>query len=286
MVHQGYLGSVTDLTGDALTIDELGRRVGMTARNVRAHQSRGLVPPPQIRGRTGYYGAEHVTRLELVRDLQDQGFNLGAIKQLLAGGSGDTIAEALDFTRALVVPFGDERPQVADAERFLARWGNQLTPEIVERIKQLGLVRDLGDGQFELRSPRLDRASDELAELGVPLKTALEIVTTLRRHSEAISAAFVELFLEHVWRPFEAAGEPKEDWPRVQEALDRLRPLAAESLLATFGLVMTEAVEQAFERELARIAEREDIPAEGRPQAGANSVRSGSRSPRSTAGST
>ena len=29
----------------------------MTVRNIRAHQSRGLLPPPQLRGRTGYYGA-------------------------------------------------------------------------------------------------------------------------------------------------------------------------------------------------------------------------------------
>ena len=29
----------------------------MTVRNIRAHQSRALLPPPQVRGRTGYYGA-------------------------------------------------------------------------------------------------------------------------------------------------------------------------------------------------------------------------------------
>ncbi len=38
-----------------LTIDELAQRTG-TVRNVRAHQSRGLLPPPEVRGRTGYYG--------------------------------------------------------------------------------------------------------------------------------------------------------------------------------------------------------------------------------------
>ena len=47
-----------------LTIDELARKIGMTVRNVRAHQSRGLLPPPTLRGRTGYYGKEHVARLE------------------------------------------------------------------------------------------------------------------------------------------------------------------------------------------------------------------------------
>src|SRR3954447_26279462 len=84
----------------ALTIDELARRTGMTVRNLRAHQSRGLLPPPDVRGRTGYYGAEHLARVELIRELLAEGFNLEAIRKLLtsAGGSSD---EVLRFTRAI-----------------------------------------------------------------------------------------------------------------------------------------------------------------------------------------
>ena len=247
------MSDVTDLT-----IDELARRVGMTARNVRAHQSRGLVPPPRILGRTGYYGPEHLSRLELIRDLQQQGFNLGSIKRLLANDDSESVGEALDFTRALTAPFGDERPREVEAGEFMRRWGDQLTPEVVSQIEELGFVRDLGNGRFEVRSPRLERASEELEELGVPLAVAVEAMEKLRRHAEAVAANFVELFLEQVWRPFEEAGEPAEEWPRVREALERLRPLAGESLLAVFGIVMTDAVEHAFERELARLAQREE----------------------------
>jgi DNA-binding transcriptional MerR regulator len=246
---------VTDVTD--LTIDELARRVGMTARNVRAHQSRGLIPPPRLRGRTGYYGQEHVGRLELIRDLQQQGFNLESIKRLLAGDRPESVGDALDFTRALTAPFGDERPREVAAGEFMRRWGDQLTPEVVERIQELGFVRDLGDGRFEVRSPRLERASEELEELGVPLALAVDITEQLRQHAEAVAASFVELFLDQVWRPFVAAGEPPEDWSRVREALERLRPLAGESLMAVFGIVMTDAVEQALERELRRLAEGE-----------------------------
>jgi hypothetical protein len=39
----------------------------------------------------------------------------------------------------------------------------------------------------------------------------------------------------------------------VQEALARLRPLAAESLVAMFGLRMTERVEEAVGREIERV---------------------------------
>ncbi len=40
----------------AMTIDELARETGMTVRNIRAHQSRGLLPPPEVRARTGCTG--------------------------------------------------------------------------------------------------------------------------------------------------------------------------------------------------------------------------------------
>jgi hypothetical protein len=38
----------------------------------------------------------------------------------------------------------------------------------------------------------------------------------------------------------------------VVEALERLRPLASEALLATFQLVMSDVTEEAFGRELKR----------------------------------
>ncbi len=258
---------VTDFTQDAgespadglLTIDELASQVGMTVRNVRAHQSRGLLPPPEIRGRTGYYGPEHVARLELVKDLQAEGFNLEAIRRIVERTPGASSAAVLDFTRALAQPFSDEPPEVVDAEHFTARWGDEATLAHLERAQRLGFVRPLGDGRFEVLSPRLERASNELARLGVPLDVALDLTETVKRQSEAIAKAYVRLFLDHVWRPFQEAGEPPERWPEVREALDRLRPLAGESLSAVFGLVMTAAVERALEQELARIG-REQRP--------------------------
>jgi hypothetical protein len=117
----------------------------------------------------------------------------------------------------------------------------------------LGFVRPVGDGQFEILSPRLRAASEELAELGIPLETAVDITAEVKRHAQAVANAYVKLFLANVWRPFQEAGEPEDRWPEVRESLDRLRPLAVESLVAIFQLVMTETVEKALERELSRM---------------------------------
>jgi len=68
---------------DSLTINQLAGMVGMTARNIRAHQSRGLVHSPRIEGRLARYGSDHVARLELISSLQREGFTLAAIKRLI-----------------------------------------------------------------------------------------------------------------------------------------------------------------------------------------------------------
>jgi DNA-binding transcriptional MerR regulator len=239
-----------------LTIDELARRAGMTVRNVRAHQSRGLLPPPEIRGRTGYYGAEHADRLELIKDLQAEGFSLEVIGRILDRSPGTTAAEVLTFTRAVAEPFGDEQPEVVTQEDLLAHWGEQLTPKLAERVQKLGFVRPVGDGRFEILSPRLQAASEELGRLGIPLETAVEIVANVKRNSQAVADDYVKLFLDNVWRPFEEAGEPESRWPEVRESLERLRPLAVESLVAIFQIVMTQTVEKALERELSRLGRR------------------------------
>ncbi len=237
-----------------MTVDELARRAGMTVRNVRAHQSRGLLQPPEVRGRTGYYGPDHLARLEFIKELQAEGFNLEAIRRMIENAPEALSREALDFTRAVTGAFSEERPEIIDADQLAEPWGDQVTPELARKVVRLGLLRDLGDGRFEVRSPRLQRASEELARLGVPLETAIDVMRTLKRHSEAVARAYTELFVENVWRPFEESGAGAGDWQSVRDALERLRPLAAQSLLSVFGVVMTDTVEETVERELGRLA--------------------------------
>jgi DNA-binding transcriptional MerR regulator len=239
-----------------LTIDELARRTGMTVRNIRAHQSRGLLPAPQVRGRTGFYGPEHEARINLIRELQADGFKLEAIRRLLesAGGSSE---EVLRFTRAVKAPFEDEQPQIVTAEELAARWGDaDARPELIRRAEKLGILRPLPDGNFEELSPRLGRAAAELAALGIPAEAALDVAADLRKHSDAVAKTFAGLFIDQVWKPFERQGRPDGELPKVRDALERLRPLASDALLAMFQLVMTEVVEDRMGREVERIQDR------------------------------
>jgi len=250
-----YDARVSDVTeGSGMTIDELARSAGMTVRNVRAHQSRGLLPPPEIRGRTGFYGPEHLARLELIRELQTEGLNLEAVRRIIESTPDRAAGELLDLTRALTEPFIEEAPEIVEAADLARPWSDDADPDLLRKAQKLGLVRPVGDGRFEIRSPRLFQASREIGELGVPPQTAIELATKMKRSSESVARAFVKLFLEYVWRPFEAAGAPSSEYPRVRASLDRMRPLATQSMVAVFQMVMTDAVESALERELDRMA--------------------------------
>lgn len=237
-----------------MTIDELAQATGMTARNIRAHQSRGLLPPPEVRGRTGYYGPDHVARIALIQELQADGFNLELIRRLLATADGAG-GEVLNFTRALRTPFANEQPEIVELQELSEQWGST-DPSLLQKAESLGLVRNIGDGRYELPSPRLARAGAELAALGIPAEKTLETAARLRRRADDVAELYTRLFLETIWKPFEAAGHPDERWPEIQAALERLRPLAAEALLAAFQLAMDDAIEAAFGRVLARMDKR------------------------------
>ncbi len=245
-----------------MTIRELAERTGMTVRNIRAHQTRGLLPPPVVRGRTGYYNEEHVARIELTREMQADGLNLEAIRRVLDSGGGSATA-IFDFTRALRVPFEGEAPEIFEADELAAVWGESPDPKLLRRAEKLGVFRTLPDGRIEVISPRLLRAAAELAELGIGPEGAIATAERLRRHADGVARAFVELFVKEVWQPFDRAGRPDGDWPKMSEALERMRPLAAGALLATFQIAMGEATENESERML-RVAARRGKQSGGR----------------------
>jgi DNA-binding transcriptional MerR regulator len=238
-------------TEQRLTIDQLAQSTGLTVRNVRNYQSRGLIPPPEVQGRVGYYGAEHLARLQLIREMQAQGFNLAAIAHVLeqARGSGE---EVLGFTRSLMAPFETEAPEIVEHADLFERLGGDVDPKLIAKAEKLGLVIPIAENCFEAPSPTLLAAGERLVALGVPLDAALDMVDKLKRNTHRIAQTFVQIFLEFIWKPFDDAGRPESDWPTVRAALDQLRPLASEALIAVFAPTMTQAVEVAFGKELDR----------------------------------
>jgi DNA-binding transcriptional MerR regulator len=97
-----------------LTIDQLAAATGTTTRRLRALQTLGLLPPPEMRGRTGRYGPAHRARLQAILDLQRRGFSLESLRVLF---------EALDQGRSLASVLGAGHPPPADVDEDTELYG-------------------------------------------------------------------------------------------------------------------------------------------------------------------
>ena len=232
------------------TIDQLAHSSGVTVRNIRAHQSRGLLPPPDVRGRTGFYTDEHLNRLRLIADMQGDGFNLNSIKRILANLPAGSAGQVLGFEQALRQPWADEEPEVVTADSLVELAGADADEALLKKAIRLGMLVPLGEDSYEIPSPTLLRVGPELERLGVSLAARLAVLERIQKHTEGVASAFIDLFMDHIWKPFNDAGRPDGEWPRVHEALQRLRPMATEVLVAQFGQSMGKGVDDAFGRVL------------------------------------
>ena len=139
VVHEEAVEGVT-LPPSWLSLDELTQRVGMSVRNVRFYASRGLVPPPVRRGRSGYYSADHVARLELVQDLQSHGFTLAAIEKYVAGIPASATPQDIALHRTMLAPWQTEPPVELSREELDKRAGRSLDADDLAVLTALGIV--------------------------------------------------------------------------------------------------------------------------------------------------
>jgi DNA-binding transcriptional MerR regulator len=237
---------VTRATQPGLTIDALAARVGMTVRNVRAYAGRGLLPPPRLQGRTGLYDEEHLARLTLIQSMLAEGYTLAAVERVLAHVPAGVTGAGLALHRALLTPWLPEEPEVVDRAALEARAGLPLDDDLLDRLVELGLVVVLPDGRLQVLSPTLLRAGLQVVALGIPPEKAVAAQLEVGRHAAEVARIYVELFKDTVWRDFDEAGQPDGEWPRVQRAVERVQPVASQALLASFRIVMAEAVDAAL----------------------------------------
>ncbi len=241
-------------SGYDLTVEQLAAEVGMSVRNIRNHHTRGLLPPPQVRARVGYYNAEHVARLRLILDLQADGFNLAAIERLMNGSDG-LAARLLGLRTAVTTPFEPETPELITGAELASKFG-EIDAKDIARVRKLKLLVPLGEDRFEIPSPALLRAAEQVTDLGISMDAALALVERISRDCESISRTFTKLYLRELWEPFERAGQPDEGWDELIDAVDSLRPLASEALLAVFKQRMTAQLEDTFGKMIVHQAKR------------------------------
>ncbi|MCF6746295.1 MerR family transcriptional regulator [Blastococcus sp. KM273128] len=236
-----------------LTVDELAARVGLTVRNVRAYAARGLLPPPRMAGRTGYYGRGHVARLLLVREMLAEGYSLAMIERTLVSAPPAASSATLALHRALLTPWLPPEPEEATPAELAARTGVPIDPALVGRLVELGIVERLDGERLRVLDPALLVAGLQVVGLGVPATALIEAQAQVNEHVRAISRTYVQMFVDTVWRRFVAAGAPPEQLDAILDTVTRLQPVAAQAVLAAFRTEMAAEVAGAVEAALGEL---------------------------------
>lgn len=237
--------AATSLRPGEYGIDDLARAAGTTVRNVRAYQDRGLISPPERRGRAGIYTNAHLARLRVIGDLLSRGYNLANIAELLgAWENGWELQRVIGVETVLASPRADEAIAKIPRTELSTMLGAEVSAVEFRQLTDLGYIVADGD-TLRIPSPRLLQAAGGIIRAGVPLSALLELAEPMReevgRIAEAISAMVVQSLIDPYGKD---RLPPAEELPRLTEAARNLRPLAETFVSAE----LDHALEQAATR--------------------------------------
>ncbi|HSK96554.1 MAG TPA: MerR family transcriptional regulator [Euzebyales bacterium] len=214
--------------GAEYRLDELARRAGVASTTVRLYQSRGLLAPPRLEGRTGWYDESHVSRLRLIARLQREGHSLAGIADLLDQWErGRSLESVIGVEAQLDSLLGGAHTVVLDPFELRARFPEgSMTFGLIRRAVALGLIELRADGKVRVADRRFLETGSTLAQLGIPLEVILDEWESLVAHTDEIARRFITIFETHL---------APEDWRHVLDSAQ------ARDLAATLAQLQTAA---------------------------------------------
>ncbi|WP_435590322.1 MerR family transcriptional regulator, partial [Nocardia sp. bgisy118] len=229
-------------TDTDLTVEQVAARAGVPTSTVRMYQSKGLLHAPRRVGRTARYDSSHLQRLELVQRLQDRGFSLTSIAELLtAREQGATVADLLALPGGPEdwVPLG-----LGDIRLMIKPKG--LRPSLLRKATQLGLIR-WRRGRPQTRRWALTSGL-RVAELDLPPSEVLDQIVQLRAHTDQIAADFGDIFERTLWPRIQADSSETDQLDRIRALLQELTGLAEGVVVSALRESVRHLAEQFVER--------------------------------------
>jgi DNA-binding transcriptional MerR regulator len=225
-------------------LDELARKAQVASTTVRLYRSKGLLAPPRLEGRTGWYDESHLSRLRLIARLQSEGHSLAGIADLLEQWEqGRSLDSVIGVEAELDALLGDGRAVVLDVAEVLQHFpAGSMTPDLMQRAVGLGLIAMTDDGRVRVADRRFLESGAALAHLGVPPDVVLDEWEALVGHTDQIANRFVDVFEEHLapteWRhdlDTETARELATTLARLQATAREVVVAALDASVAKVG---------------------------------------------------
>jgi DNA-binding transcriptional MerR regulator len=203
--------SIHVAVGVEYTIDQLAREAGTTVRSLRVYHERGILQPPQVKGRTGFYGPEHLVRVQTITRLLDRGIKLNGIRELLdALDRGEGLADVLGVadvqTASVAGRSTGDTVKAADLEK---RYGD--IPNGLSRVVAVGLYEPVDATTYRLTDPMLSRIIDRLVATGIPEVDVFDELENLRFDCDRIARRAVDLFDRTLLRRFQRSEQTADD---------------------------------------------------------------------------
>ena len=126
-----YLRMTEDDDRIRYTARELAALCGVSERTVRYYVEEGLLPPPASRGRGANFEADHLTRLRLIRAMQQAGNDLESIRDYLREMERELGRTGATFEAALAV-WSARTEEAAWREKLTRHWA---TPDVAHRYR-------------------------------------------------------------------------------------------------------------------------------------------------------
>jgi DNA-binding transcriptional MerR regulator len=248
------LSMTTDASAlEEFTVDELAARARMTVRNVRAYASRGLIDPPRLAGRTGYYNREHLQRLQLIRQLLERGYTLSAVEKAVSNAPHKAAGHTLDLMAILSLE-DEVQSEIMDRESLAALAGVERDDALIEAMVGLGLVEKIDDNNLKLVDPAVVRAGASAVSFGLSPETVLGLFPLLKEHLGAIADAYVSEVAREQISPFVEAGLPEDQWQRIIDLANGLIPIASQVTLGIFRAELRNSIDAELAEQIKNLA--------------------------------
>lgn len=236
---------------DSLTVEQLAARAGVTVRTVRFYSTRGLLPPPAIGPRrVGRYGPDHLSRLALIEELQNQGMTLSAIERYLQR-LPDISPHDLAIHRAMVASWMPDTVDEATRGQLERRVGRELTDDDLRRLAAMDVLERTQDPAVFRVDPGLLHLAVRLLDVPISQETILAARQVMLEHARSAARELSRLFTDEVWRPYREQESDPEQLERMKSLSAHMQPMVVQALVTAFQRSMKEELRGAFAKERA-----------------------------------